>query len=152
MHPMLNTKFQGHQPFGSGEDFFKGFYHIWAWRPSWSCDLDHLNKLSFPRPKEAPHEIWLQWAQWFQRRWCLKMLTTHTYIHTYERTTEAYLYYKLTNEPKGSGELKTNNNTGCQYIGCIGGHVTLSLRSWDLTSLRCQLSIWRTSTYRNVTC
>ena len=31
---------------------FKGFYHIWAWRPSWSCDvmhdLDHLYKLSFP--------------------------------------------------------------------------------------------------------
>ena len=26
----------------------------------------------------------------------------HTHIHT---TTEAYLYYKLTNEPKGSGEL-----------------------------------------------
>ena len=25
--------------------FFKGFYHIWAWRPSWSCDQDHLNKL-----------------------------------------------------------------------------------------------------------
>ena len=24
------------------------FYHIWAWRPSWSCDQDHLNKLSFP--------------------------------------------------------------------------------------------------------
>ena len=20
---------------------FKGFDHIWAWRPSWSCDLDH---------------------------------------------------------------------------------------------------------------
>ena len=33
---------------------FKGFYHIWAWRPSWSCDLDHLYKLSFPLPKEAP--------------------------------------------------------------------------------------------------
>ena len=31
-----------------------------------------------------------------------------TYIHTYThiRTTEAYLYYKLTNEPKDSGELK----------------------------------------------
>ena len=28
---------------------FKAFYHIWAWRPSWSCDLDHLYKLSFPR-------------------------------------------------------------------------------------------------------
>ena len=31
----------------------KGFYHIWAWRPSWSCDLEHLYKLSFPLPKEA---------------------------------------------------------------------------------------------------
>ena len=20
----------------------KGFYHVWAWRPSWSCDLDFL--------------------------------------------------------------------------------------------------------------
>ena len=30
-----------------------GFYHIWAWQPSWSCDLDHLYKLWFPLPKEA---------------------------------------------------------------------------------------------------
>ena len=30
--------------------------HILAWRPSWSCDLDHSNKLSFPAPKEAPYE------------------------------------------------------------------------------------------------
>ena len=35
------------------------FYHIWAWRPSWSCDPDHLYKLWFPLPKEAPHKIWL---------------------------------------------------------------------------------------------
>ena len=27
------------------EKIFEGFYHIWAWRPSWSCDLDHLYKL-----------------------------------------------------------------------------------------------------------
>ena len=27
-------------------------------------------------------------------------------------------------EPKGSGELKTNNKTCYQYIGCIGGYVT----------------------------
>ena len=23
---------------------FKGFYHIWAWWQSWSCDQDHVNK------------------------------------------------------------------------------------------------------------
>ena len=26
------------------EKIFKGFYHIWAWRPSWSCDQDIANK------------------------------------------------------------------------------------------------------------
>ena len=25
--------------------FLKGFYHIWARRPSWSCDPDAANKL-----------------------------------------------------------------------------------------------------------
>ena len=35
---------------------FKSFYHILAWRPSWSCDLDHLYKLSFSLSKEAPHK------------------------------------------------------------------------------------------------
>ena len=34
----------------------KGFYHIWAWRPSWSCDPDAVNKLLFPLPNEAPHK------------------------------------------------------------------------------------------------
>ena len=37
--------------------FLKGFYHIWAWWPSWSCDQVAANKLSFPLPKEAPHKI-----------------------------------------------------------------------------------------------
>ena len=44
-----------------------------------------------------------------------------------------------------------NNSTICQYIGCIGGQVTLSLRNWELTSSQChirhQLSIWQTSTW-----
>ena len=38
------------------QKIFKGFYHIWAWQPSWSCDLDHLYKLLFPLPKKAPNE------------------------------------------------------------------------------------------------
>ena len=57
---MLHTKFRENRPSGSGEeDFLKGFYHIWAWRPSWSCDPDAANKLSFPLPKEDQQKIWL---------------------------------------------------------------------------------------------
>ena len=29
----------------------KGFYHILAWQPSWSCDPDLTNKLIFTHPK-----------------------------------------------------------------------------------------------------
>ena len=36
---------------------FRGFYHIWAWRPSWSCDQDIAINISMPLPKEAPHKI-----------------------------------------------------------------------------------------------
>ena len=49
---MLYAKFQDHGTSGSLLIYYllphkksvKGFYfyHIWVWRPSWSCDLDHL--------------------------------------------------------------------------------------------------------------
>ena len=39
--------------------FLKGFYHIWAWRPSWSCDLDYLYTHWFPLPIDASCKIWL---------------------------------------------------------------------------------------------
>ena len=67
---MLHKNFQDHQPFGSREEFFM-FYHIWEW---WSCDLDHLNKVSFANPIEAPDGIWLQSAERFLRKRSLKML------------------------------------------------------------------------------
>ena len=38
---------------------FQGFYQIRSWRPSWSFDLDHFVKLSFPLPMEAPREIYI---------------------------------------------------------------------------------------------
>ena len=47
-HPMPYTKFCGNRPPVPEKKIFKGFEHFWAWRPSWSCDLDHLYKLSFP--------------------------------------------------------------------------------------------------------
>ena len=47
---MLHAKFQDHRTSCYGEEFFLMFYHIWAWRPSWSCDLDNLLFCSlFPR-------------------------------------------------------------------------------------------------------
>ena len=52
---MLLTKSQGHRPSGSGEDFLKRSNNIW--RPSWSCDLNHLNKLQFPHPMKYPYDI-----------------------------------------------------------------------------------------------
>ena len=46
---------------------FKGFYHMWTWRPSWSCILDHLYKLSFPLPKEAHIKFGFDWPRGFRR-------------------------------------------------------------------------------------
>ena len=42
---MLHTKFRGNRPAGSGEEDFKGFYHIWACRPSWSCDQHQVIRI-----------------------------------------------------------------------------------------------------------
>ena len=50
---MLHTKIRGIQSTGSRGEDFKGFYHIWAWWPSWLCDLDHLYKLLFPYPNDT---------------------------------------------------------------------------------------------------
>ena len=90
---MLHTKFRGNRPTGLEEKrFLKGFYHIWAWRPSWSCDPDAANILSFPLPNEALHKIWLRSSKRFLRR-CLKLCTT------YDDDAGAWVYYKLTYEP-----------------------------------------------------
>ena len=79
---------------------FKGFYHIWTWRPPWSSDLDHLYKLSFPLPKEAPHKIWLWLAKRFQRRRCLNIVDDDDDNDDIDNdeTTDARVrvYYKLT--------------------------------------------------------
>ena len=66
--PMLQTKFQGHRLFGSGEEAFLRFLPymgISAILVMWPGPLNKLsfppgplNKLSFPHPMEAPYEIW----------------------------------------------------------------------------------------------
>ena len=52
---MLHTKFRGNRPAGSGEEVFLRVFTIYGR----GCPPYAVNKLSFPLPKEAPHNIWL---------------------------------------------------------------------------------------------
>ena len=56
---MPHAKFQDHRTSGSGEEDFLRFLPYMGMEAIWSGDLDHLYKLSFPLPNEAPHKIWL---------------------------------------------------------------------------------------------
>ena len=75
----LNATYQGHQPSGSGEDF----YHIWARLLLWSCDKYHLNKLQFT--------------------WNLSSIGPVVSEEMFENvdgwTLESLVYYYLTHEP-----------------------------------------------------
>ena len=55
---------------------------------------------------EAPYEIWLWLAKRFLRRRCLKSVDNGRRRWRRRMDNGACLYYKLTYEPKGSGELK----------------------------------------------
>ena len=87
----------------------KGFYHIWAWWPSWSCDLDFLYTHWFPLPIDASYKIWLWLAKRFQRRRSLKLWTDgRTDGRTTDdgRTPDHGHPISSPCEPNGSGELK----------------------------------------------
>ena len=63
---MLHAKFQGHRTSGSGEEDFKGFYHILAWRPYLSRDHKHLYKLSFPFTGRLHVKFGIDWLSGFR--------------------------------------------------------------------------------------
>ena len=46
----------------------KDVYHIWAWRPLWSCDQHHVNIYSFPCTQKLTYKIWLKMAHLFLRK------------------------------------------------------------------------------------
>ena len=56
---MLHAKFQNHRPSGSEEEIFLNVFAIYSHGGNLGRDLDHLCKLSFPLPKDAPHKVWL---------------------------------------------------------------------------------------------
>ena len=77
--------FQGHQPFGSGEEDFLRFLPLACW-PSWSCDQDRLNILSFPHPAETLYEM-------------IGLVVSEEMMFRVWTTMEANLSYELTSEP-----------------------------------------------------
>ena len=95
----------------------KGFYHIWAWRPSWSCDLDFLYIHWFPLPIDASYKIWLWLVKRFQRRRSLKLWTDGQTTDD-GRTPDHGHPISSPCEPNGSGELKmTGNNPKLDLVG-----------------------------------
>ena len=89
---------------------FKGFYLIWAWRSSWSYDLDYLYTHWFPLPIDALYKIWFRLAKRFQRRRSLKLWKDG---RTPDRraTDDGWTpdHGSSPCEPNGSGELKSEN-------------------------------------------
>ena len=52
-------------------------YHIWAWRPSWSCDQEHVHYFLLPLPQEAPRNLALI------SQVVSEMFENNGYIHVY---------------------------------------------------------------------
>ena len=48
------------------EKILKGFYLIWAWWPSWSCDQEHLCKFFSPTLRSLHIKFELNWLSGFR--------------------------------------------------------------------------------------
>ena len=106
---MLHTKPQGHWPFGSGEEDFWSVFTIYGH----GGHLGHVTqtpRTNFRSPIPLKHHMkfGFDWPSGFGEEDLWKVWTDG-------RTTDdrphdgPWLYYKFTNEPKGSGELKCNS-------------------------------------------
>ena len=103
---MLYTKPQGHWPFGSGEEDFWKIFTIYGR----GGHLGHVTQFPWtnfrsPIPLRLHMKFGFDWPSGFGEEdlWKWWMYNGH-------RTDDRpWLYSKLTNEPKGSGELKINS-------------------------------------------
>ena len=92
---MLHTKFRANRPAAPEKKIFEGFLPYMGKAGILVMWPGPHTQTTFPHPMEAPHEIWLQSAQWFQRKRRLKMWTHDTQT---DRQTTTLPYDNLTNE------------------------------------------------------
>ena len=85
----MHVKFQDHRFSGSVEEVFKGNNHIWPWRPSWSCDLNHLYNFGSLFPRRFHIKFSFDWPSGFREEDFLKMVDGR------RRRTDAGLMGKL---------------------------------------------------------
>ena len=76
----------------------KGFDHIWAWRPSWSCDLDFLYTHWFPLAIDASYKNLALVGQAVSEKKIFEIVDGRTPDHGHPISSPC--------EPNGSGELK----------------------------------------------
>ena len=100
--PMLHTKPQGHWPFGSGKEDFWRVFTIYG------CGghLGHVTQtlqtnFCSPIPLRLNMKFGFNWPRGFGEEDLWKWWTDGQWMDD-----GACLYYKFTNEPKGSSELK----------------------------------------------
>ena len=91
---MQHTKYIAIGPLVLQKKIYEEVLPLWAWRPSRSYDPDPPNKLSFPALLRL------------QMKFCLNRPSGMFENVDDRRTTNAWLYYKLTCEPIGSCQLK----------------------------------------------
>ena len=70
-----------------------------------ACDLDHLYKLPFTLPKNAPHKVWFDWPSGFR-----DIMVIHMYMYiNFVELQSLMLHTKFQNHwPSGSGEEDFN--------------------------------------------
>ena len=99
---------------------FKSFSCIWAVFTWWKVDNERFLSDS--------HYVY-KWRLWQCEMGIENSCIPDKIFHDFHQYWQILFYIPISDPCDGQ---KTNNNTCCQYIGCIGGHVTLSLRhcSW----------------------
>ena len=65
---MLYTKIQSRSFRSTGEEDFKCFYHIWAWKPSCSMMHNHLNRVSNPFDRRPNVKSGENWSSGFRKK------------------------------------------------------------------------------------